>query len=218
MPSKIPGDQNPLTSAITSVFESLMRSVMVCLPGHVVSFDPSNQLAVVQCGVQRVADGEGVDIPIIENVPVKFSGDGEWYFWHQITEGTEGVVLFSQRAIDLWIERGGVIKPHDLRMFNESDAFFIPGIRSKVGAIQGFKNEGVGMSNASGTEYIHLKQGVIEVKTGELNIEAATNIVGDVATEGALTNDNINVGSDHKHDGSPTAPTGPKSPTGEPLP
>lgn len=209
MQSKTPGRHNPFTRLTREAFNSMARSMMVCLPGHVVSFDEDNQLAQVQCGIQRVREGSGVDIPIIENVPVQFSGNDAWYFWHEITEGTEGLIMFSQRASDLWVERGGIIKPHDLRMFSESDAFFIPGCRSKPGSIPSFKNEGIGMSDYTGSEFIHMKPGSIDIETGTLNINA------DVNTTGELNNNGKNVGDTHTHGGSPTAPSGPQTPTGE---
>lgn len=223
MQSKRPGRKNPLTKLLTEAFDNLMRSVMICLPGHVVSFDEKTQLAQVQCGIQRVINGSGVSISILENVPVHFSGSDGWYFWHEISEGTEGIILFSQRAMDLWIERGGVVKPHDLRMFSESDAFFVPGIRSKAGPIPAFKNEGIGMSDYSGANFIHVKNGSIDIKTDTLNMECNVthdgnmNRTGDTSLTGGVTNNGKDIGDTHKHDGSPTAPTGPKSPTGEVL-
>lgn len=198
---------------------------MFCLPGYVVAFDPETQLAQIQCSIQKVLldTNTGVTIPIIENVPVHFPGNDEFYLWHEIKPDCEGLVLFSQRALDEWINSGSVKKPHDLRMFSEKDAIFIPGVRSKPGAITGFKNEGIGLSNYDGDSFIHVKESGIDIQTATLNITAQTNITGatdiqgNFSTDGTFTNNGKDVGSTHKHDGSPTAAIGPKSPTGEPL-
>lgn len=167
-----PGEQNPLTYLLREAFDSLVRQMMVCLPGKVLTFNPDDQTAQVECGIQRLVNGRGVTIPPIERVPVHFPGNGQWYVWHEITPGTEGLIHFSQRAIDTWLEQGGPVAPHDTRMFAAADAFFVPGVRSRPGKIPGFKNEGVGLSDYAGETFIHLTPGAIAIKTGALTIEA----------------------------------------------
>ena len=181
-----PGRKNPLTLMMSEVFDSLMRQMMFCLPGKVVNFDPETQLAQVECGIQRIVNGEPRTIAVIENVPVVFAGDSEFYFWHQITPGeTEGIVQFSQRAMDTWLDQGGPAKPHEGRMLDESDAIFIPGCRSIPGAIPNFKNEGAGFGNYAGDTYVHLKSsGDGEVVTaGDLSAIVSGNASIDAAGE-----------------------------------
>lgn len=152
-----PGRRNPLTYMMVEVLDEWVRQLMFTLPGRIVSFDPSTQLAQVEAGIQRVVEGRGQTIPVIEQVPVCFPGDGAYYFWHQITPGeTEGLLHFSQRAIDTWIDQGGPIPPHELRVLSEEDCFFEPGYRSRPSAIPGFKNDGAGISNYAGDQYLHL--------------------------------------------------------------
>ena len=153
-----PSSRSPLTHMLSEVLDAWMRQAMFTLPGRILKFDPETQLATVEAGIDRVVDGQGVTIPPIENVPVCFPGDGQYYFFHQITNGeTEGLLHFNQRAIDTWIERGGPVAPHENRMLSEEDCFFEPGYRSKPGAIPNFKNDGAGISNYAGDQYIHLK-------------------------------------------------------------
>lgn len=226
MPRNEPDGQNPLSFLLRQAFDSLLRSMMVCLPGKVVLFDAGNQTAQVECGIQRIIDGQGVTIPVIENVPVHFAGSDQWYFWHEVKPGTEGLIHFSQRAIDLWIERGGPVKPHDTRMFSAEDAFFVPGVRSRPGKIPNFTNQGIGMSDYAGQNFIHVKDGSIDIKTTTLNINATTinengNVThqgnmtrtGDTALTGGLTNNGKDVGGTHKHSG--VTPGGGQS--GEPI-
>lgn len=227
-----PGTLNPFTRMLQEAFENMMRSIMFCLPGYIVSFDSETQLAQVQCSIEKVLIGKdsSIKIPVIDNVPVHFSGSNGWYYWHEIQPGCEGLIIFSQRALDTWIETGNVSVPHDLRMFSEKDAQFIPGFRTKPGAIPNFKNEGMGMSDYSGNSFIHIKEGSIDIETTTLNINADINHTGDrdqvgnsdvngnVSNNGTLENNGVDVGSTHTHSGSPTAPTGSVSPTGEPIP
>lgn len=205
-----PGVLNPLTKMVYESFESLMRSIMFCLPGYIVSFNSSNQLAQVQVGIKKVivSTGAEVSMPVINNVPVHFPGSNGWYMWHEVQKGDEGMLIFSQRSMDSWIETGKENLPKDLRMFSEKDAVFVPGFRTKPGSIPGFINSGIGMSNYSATSFVHITESEISIKSSVLNVEANTNFTGQVTANGKRIDDT------HTHDGSPTAATGPKSPTG----
>jgi len=188
------GRRNPLTRMMVDSFDALMRQCMFCLPGKVISFDPDTQLAQVECGIQRIRNGQGYTIPVLTNVPVCFAGDGEWYFFHQITPGeTEGLIHFSQRAIDTWIDQGGPVAPHEARMLTEDDAFFVPGVRSTPGAIPDFRNDGAGISNYAQDVSVHLKSGggIEIVSTGDTTINGARITPdGDVITQSGVSLDN----------------------------
>jgi len=177
-----PGEQNPLTYLLRQSFDSLMRQVMVCLPGRVLAFNADDQTAQVECGIQAVVDGRGVTLPIIEHVPVQFAGNGRWYMWHEVDPGTEGLIHFSQRAIDAWLEQGGPVRPHDSRIFSAEDAFFVPGVRSRPGVIPNFRDEGVGMSSYDGETFIHLTDSGIELKAGGSSLTLSSS--GDIVMAG----------------------------------
>lgn len=198
---------SPLSDYLERAVETTLRGLMVCLPGKVVAFDPGTQMAQVECGIQKRINGVFRTIPVIDNVRVQFAGDGEWYCWHQIRPGTEGLIHFSQRAVDTWNDQGGPVAPHELRMFSAEDAYFVPGIRSTPRIIPGFVNEGVGMSSYDGATRVHLTPGKISLKAAVIEMDAdsitqnasTVTVIADVATEGALTNNGVNVGSTHRH-------------------
>lgn len=198
---------SPFLDMINDAVTSKLRGLMICLPGKVVAFDPSSQMAQVECGIQKRINGVFRTIPVIDNVRVQFAGDGEWYCWHQIKPGTEGLIHFSQRAVDTWNDQGGPVAPHELRMFSAEDAYFVPGIRSAPRLIPGFVNEGVGLSSYDGATRLHLTPGKISLKAAVIEMDAdsitqtasTVTVTADVATEGALTNNGVNVGSTHRH-------------------
>lgn len=198
---------SPFLDMINEAIRSKLRGLMVCLPGKVVAFDPVTQMAQVECGIQKRINGVFRTIPVIDNVRVQFAGDGEWYCWHQIKPGTEGLIHFSQRAVDTWNDQGGPVAPHELRMFSAEDAYFVPGIRSTPRIIPGFVNEGVGLSSYDGATRVHLTPGKISLKAAVIEMDAVSitqtastvTVTADVATEGALTNNGVNVGSTHTH-------------------
>lgn len=185
------GRQNPMTHLISRAFDAMIAQCFFCMPGRIVAFDADTQIAQVECGIQRVVDGTPKTRAIIPNVPVSFAGDGEFYFWHQITPGeTEGLIHFSQRAIDTWIDQGGPVAPHTGRVLSKEDAFFVPGVRSQPGKIPGFKNDGVGLGNYAGDTFLHLKaDGSVEMQsTGDATINGARITAdGDVITAGGVS-------------------------------
>ncbi len=164
--------QSPFTPMLDAALDKALRQAMFCLPGRIVAFDPVTQLAQVECGIQQLSDGEFETIAVIESVPVQFSGDNGWYFWHKITPGqTTGLIHFSQRAVDTWIEQGGPVAPHELRLLSVDDGFFAPGYRTKPGAIPNFINDGIGLSNYAATTKIHLTNSGVEVSHAGENLE-----------------------------------------------
>lgn len=193
-----PGTDNPLSFMLDEALAGTLRGLMVCLPGRIMSFDAETQRAQVQCGIRRLRDGQPITISVIENVPVQFSGDNEWYFWHQITPGeTEGLIHFTQRAADTWINSGGVTTPVDFRLFSAKDAFFAPGYRSQPGRIPGFVNDGCGLSNYAGNVRLALTDAGMTVTVGDsvLTItESGMNFDG-----GSFTHNDTNVGDTHTH-------------------
>lgn len=175
-----------------------LRGLMVSLPGRIMAFDTATQRAQVQCGIRRIINGTPATIPVITGVPVQFSGDNEWYFYHQITPGeTEGLVHFSQRAIDTWMNSGGVQTPVDFRMFSAKDAMFSPGYRSEPGAIPNFINNGCGLSNYTGSVKLQLTNDSITATVGSTVLTLDEN--GFNVNGTSFTHNGTNVGDTHVH-------------------
>lgn len=163
--------QSPFTSMLEMAIDRALRDAMFCLPGRIMAFDPATQLAQIQCGIQARNGDSFETIAVIESIPVQFAGNEQWYFWHKITPGvTEGIIHFSQRAIDTWIDQGGPVAPHEQRALSADDAFFVPGIRSRPRMIPNFKNDGAGMGNYAQDTFIHAKD------SGDVDIEASVNV------------------------------------------
>lgn len=186
-----PDSDNPLTFMLDEAFNGQLRGLMVSLPGRIMAFDPETQRAQVQCGIRQLINGVPTTIAIITGVPVRFSGDNEWYFYHQITPGqTEGLIHFSQRAIDTWMNSGGVQTPVDFRMFSAKDAMFSPGYRSEPGAIPNFVNDGCGLSNYTGLVRLQLTNNGVTITAGDQVLTLNAD---------GLQHNGTNVGDTHVH-------------------
>ena len=142
---------------IRNAFGEMIKDVCTSVPGHVLTFDSLTQRAQVQIGILRVDvnDASFALKPIVE-VPVYFPG-GDFAIEYQIDSGCEGVILFSQRCIDGWVQSGGVATNPIGRFHNMQDAMFLPGFRSQPNVLPNFQNNGVRMRNRAGTQFVWLK-------------------------------------------------------------
>ena len=214
---------------LREAFREMMKGVATSTPGHILAFDPVTQLAQVQIGVTRVdLNGATFDPPAIIETPVYFPGD-DYHIEYQIDPGCEGDILFSQRCVDGWLQTGGIAANPIGRFHDPQDAFFLPGFRSMPNKLPAFQNNGVRLSNRAGTQFAWLKNdNTIVIENGSGHIRMAANgtvtingVTIDVASLVTTTNDVI-AGTvhlkTHAHVGSPTAPTGPISNTGTPVP
>lgn len=142
---------------IRNAFGELIKDVCTSVPGHVLTFDPETQRAQVQIGILRVdVNDSAFPLKPIVEVPVCFPG-GDFAIEYQIDSGVEGVILFSQRCIDGWVQSGGVAANPIGRFHNMQDAMFLPGFRSQPNVLPGFQNNGVRMRNRAGTQFVWLK-------------------------------------------------------------
>jgi hypothetical protein len=168
---------------LREAFREMMKGVATSVPGHILAFDPATQLAQVQIGITRVdLNGATFDPPAIIETPVYFPG-GAYHLEYQIDPGDEGDILFSQRCVDGWLQTGGIASNPIGRFHDPQDAFFLPGFRSLPNALPAFQNNGIRLSNLTGSQFAWLKQdGSIFVENGagfiRLGADGTVNING----------------------------------------
>lgn len=208
-----------ITEAIGNGVSQRLKLVNTAIPGYFLKFDPETQLAEIQVSIERV-DKDGVSnkwSPLIE-CPVQFPGC-DFVLEYQIDEGAEGIVIFSQRCIDAWLDQGGVSPQSRIQFHDINDAMFIPGLRSQPNKIQSFSNNGMRIRNKDGSRYMWLKNdntGEITVDTLFVNGDIVHN--GNSTTSGTVTAQTSVVSpsvmgngkelSDHDHDYTWTDPAG----------
>ena len=172
------------TRMIRTVFRELLKDVCTCVPGHVLAFDQGRQLAQVQVGIQRVdINNASFTVPPIIEVPVCFPG-GDFAMEYQIDPGCEGLIHFSQRCVDGWLQSGGVAANPIGRFHNLQDALFMPGYRSLPNVLPDFQNNGIRLRNETGDQFAWLKNdGSIAVENAAGHIRIAAD--GTVTINGA---------------------------------
>jgi hypothetical protein len=131
--------------AIRLTVREILKMVHTGMPGRVVSFDSAKQTAKVQPAIKRIWIGDDEDddpveaaLPECPDVPVYFPGGGGYVLTFPVAPGDDCLLVFAERAIDFWWEKGGVQKPSEFRMHDLSDGFAFVGFRPKPNVVADF--------------------------------------------------------------------------------
>lgn len=180
------------------------------LPAVVVSYDPAKNRAALQPLVMiGTTDGSKKPRARIENIPVFRYGAGGFFQRFPVKAGDFGWIKANDRDISLVLQRGGQQDwPNTKRRHNFSDAIFYPDT-IKDWVVAGADLEAMTLQSLDGNSVVSIAQDAIELRVGSqvLRLDAS-----------GLKHNGINIGDTHTHTGSPTAPSGPISPTGAPRP
>lgn len=162
-------NKTPLHTLLTTAINNALKGVYTSQVGHIVAFNPTNQRAQVQIGVQRInLDGTMHNPPVIDDVPVLFLG-GVAHVEFEVNPNDEGLLIFPQRNIDGWKQTGGIAANPTPRIMQMQDCVFIHGIRSLTQVIQGFANDGIRLRH--GENYVWIKRdGTIESKNDKASV------------------------------------------------
>lgn len=137
-------DTSPtLKQVIRAMFEQKLAHVRVGMPGEIVSFDKETQLAQVKPLLSdQIFDADGavgsVALETLQGVPVVFEGAASFAATWPVAAGDPCWLTFSDRSLDQWFERGGVVDPGDERGHDIADPIAFLGVRSKPGALTHF--------------------------------------------------------------------------------
>jgi hypothetical protein len=159
-----------------------LTDVHTCLPGRVESFDPATGTAKVVPLLRRkyAAESAPVSLPVISGVPVVFPRAGGSWIRVPIAAGDGVLLVFSERSLDRWMEKGGQVDPEDPAKFSLNDAVAIPGLYAKPDALSA-KGAQASLEIVNGNSYIEV------TSDGTVKITAAKVV---------LTSDNVNLGSE----------------------
>jgi hypothetical protein len=117
-----------LVQTIRDVIGATLCDLHVCLPARVVSYDSGTQKATVAPEIKRqYRNGDVVDLPNIQDVPVIWPRGGGAFMHLPLAGGDQCTLVFSERSLDEWKESGGSVQTKEKRKFSLSDAYAIPG-------------------------------------------------------------------------------------------
>jgi hypothetical protein len=165
-----------MADVITGALDARLRDLHVALPARVERYDAAKQLVDVQPLLKEAhpdEDGEPVaaSLPMIVDVPVCFPGAGGFRLTFPIQQGDTVLLVFAERSMDIWLERGDEVDPVDLRQHHLSDAVAIVGLHAVTKAWTGASTSNATIGQDGGLQ-IHFKPDSIA-----LGSESATDAV-----------------------------------------
>jgi hypothetical protein len=173
------------------VFDSLLCNVHTAMPARVVSFDRDAQTLSVQPVLKRKF--RGVDpqpLPQIDDVPVVFPGSGDWWITVDIAVDSYVLLVFAERALESWLDQGGILDPQIARKFDLSDAIAIPGINPSPEALSpGVAADKITIRKRDNSVYVELDAltAVVEAASIKLGATATQPLVLGTTLAAAFT-------------------------------
>ena len=129
----------------SDVFRSSVYSILsnchTAMPGIVTAYNASTNKATIQPALNKAFLSGEKPLPILENVPIMFSGGSDFTITFPIRPGDYVLLIFCERSIDLWKSEGGQVTPDDPRKFHLSDAIAIPGLQPFNGDFSNRNNQ-----------------------------------------------------------------------------
>jgi len=118
-----------LTNVLKTATNQMMAQMHTCLPGIVVSYDYTKQKASVKPLIKKkYRDGRVDSLPVIVNVPVVWPRSSNASMTFPVNKGDYVMLLFAERAMELWLTQGGETEPGDTRKYDLTDAIAVPGL------------------------------------------------------------------------------------------
>lgn len=154
----------PDLDALISLIKNQIKREINCVSvGTIQEFNSTTQTANVFLNYRKtlkkrnsVSIKENADViikyPVLVRCPVVILGGGGSYLTFPIAAGDDCVVLFCDRDIDLWLEKGYKDNPPvSERMHSFSDAIALVGLRSVPNKISSYEASKVTIKYGNGT-------------------------------------------------------------------
>jgi hypothetical protein len=112
---------------LREVVESRLFDVHTALPGVVDKYDPAAKTADIKPSLMRKYKDSGVtELPILIGVPICYFQTSNSIISVPLKQGDDVLILFSERSLDVWKSKEGLVSPGDPRKHHLSDAVAIP--------------------------------------------------------------------------------------------
>ena len=124
-----------LLQVLGRVMQNVMAQSYTARPARVDAWDSANGTVDVTPVFKETLEGDDAttvqEPAAITKVPVCWPRAGDWFLSMPIAVGDYVLLVFADRSMDIWQQRGGVVDPIDLRRHNVTDAIAIPGVYPK---------------------------------------------------------------------------------------
>ncbi len=170
--------------------EAVLRALLEgrsAIPGQVIGYRPYSrgvpEHAYVELGLKReTVDGRVIELPRIDRVPILWPGASGYTASADLERGDELLCVVCDRAIDAWIDAGGVQVPRSGRLHDITDIVALPGMTSAKRSVtvrRGGKTYYIGTKDGQ-APWMRFENRVIPT----VQIEASEIKLGELATRG----------------------------------
>ena len=166
-------DYSNMTDALKFVFDQMLKTVYVSIPGIIDSYNPATKRAVVHPAIRiEKTDGTTLVHESIVNVPVVWPSGGGFTLISPLPQGEPVEILFSQRGITKFKEIFADCDP-GIGLFDKEDAYIIPGFGALY--ITPATEIGISLQSEDGAEYIYIEPAKMSIKsTALVEVECVT--------------------------------------------
>lgn len=158
--------------AIAAIVDARLAGMHIALPGRIEKYERGTHKAEVKPLLKkRYTDGTEQELSIVVNVPVVWPRTATFEMSAPLKRGDGVLLVFCERSLDAWLQKGGVASPADGRKFDLSDAIAIPGLYSfKADALTG-DDDGFSLRYKDASIVIG-NDGTVDINDGNLTVEA----------------------------------------------
>jgi len=191
-----------LSSTIQTVIASVLENIHTCIPGEIIKYDFSKQRAQVRPLIKKAYnDGTEDTQPIIVNVPIVWPRGTNSMLHMPLNSGDTVMIYFSERSLEVWLDRGGEASPGEERKFDLTDAVAIPGVYPFNVPSLATNNDDVILIHG-GSKLTLKKNGDIDISSsGAVTINGGSIDLGDGTTRKLMTDAIITKFNTHTHAG-----------------
>ncbi len=116
-----------LEEVLKNAIEQRLVQLHTSMPGVIAKYDSQKQVADVRPAIKRkYSSGEIVELPLLTNVPVAHPRAGKARIHLPLKAGDSVEICFSERSLENWNFKGGIVDPEDPRKHHLSDAYVKP--------------------------------------------------------------------------------------------
>lgn len=153
---------------IKNAIEQRLVQLHTSMPGVIAKYDPQKQVADVRpCLKRKYPSGEIVELPLLTNIPVAHPRAGKARIHLPLKEGDSVEICFSERSLENWNAKGGIVDPEDPRKHHLSDAYIKPCFYPNKDPFLVTEPEAIEIVNDAAEIFIK-KDGTISIKGSSL--------------------------------------------------
>ena len=184
-----------ISRLVRRLVQAALSDVHTHIPAQVVSYNAALNTCSIQLCINRIRTEDPVnlttiEIPPVDDVPVKLFGSGKLVCAVAPQAGSYGILHVSERELETWLLKGGVVDPMSSRKFDIGDGWFDPGAYPILPdgdnglIVPPIRTDRIEFRTRIGTSYVSL------VDDGSIELTAMGLGLVTMATDGTITIEN----------------------------